>query len=147
MWGHFLGYGFTKPVDDMGPHNPPSHPELLDRLGQEFVTSQLRPEAIDPLDLLRAYSLTSRVQRTKNKQDDPPAGEMPLFSHLYLQPMQAEQLYDSLIVATDAHKAGTRQSRQGEATGSKWLQQFVAGLRHRRERRSDDLQRHDSRRP
>jgi len=27
MWGHFFGYGFTKPVDDMGPHNPPSHPK------------------------------------------------------------------------------------------------------------------------
>jgi hypothetical protein len=22
-WAHFLGYGFTRPVDDMGPHNPP----------------------------------------------------------------------------------------------------------------------------
>ena len=33
MWAHFLGYGFTKPVDDLGPHNPPTHPELLDRLG------------------------------------------------------------------------------------------------------------------
>src|SRR5262245_29201804 len=32
MWGHFFGYGFTKPVDDMGPHNPPSHPALLERL-------------------------------------------------------------------------------------------------------------------
>ena len=32
MWGHFLGYGFTKPIDDMGPHNPPSHPELLTKL-------------------------------------------------------------------------------------------------------------------
>ncbi|MEM8946108.1 MAG: DUF1549 domain-containing protein, partial [Planctomycetota bacterium] len=24
MWAHFLGYGFTKPIHDMGPHNPPS---------------------------------------------------------------------------------------------------------------------------
>jgi len=31
MWGHFLGYGFTRPVDDLGDHNPPSHPELLSR--------------------------------------------------------------------------------------------------------------------
>ena len=23
MWAHFLGYGFTKPIDDLGPHNPP----------------------------------------------------------------------------------------------------------------------------
>ena len=20
MWAHFMGYGFTKPIDDMGPH-------------------------------------------------------------------------------------------------------------------------------
>ena len=25
MWAHFLGYGFTKPVNDMGPHNTASH--------------------------------------------------------------------------------------------------------------------------
>ena len=28
-WAHFLGYGFTSPVDDLGPHNIPSNPELL----------------------------------------------------------------------------------------------------------------------
>ena len=33
MWGHFLGYGFTNPGDDVGPHNPPTHPELLQYLG------------------------------------------------------------------------------------------------------------------
>ena len=38
MWAHFLGYGFTKPIDDIGPHNPPTHPELLDlRLTEERV--------------------------------------------------------------------------------------------------------------
>jgi hypothetical protein len=26
MWQHFLGYGFTKPVDDLGPHNTPTWP-------------------------------------------------------------------------------------------------------------------------
>ena len=36
MWAHFLGYGFTKPIDDLGPHNTPSHPELLESLGHEF---------------------------------------------------------------------------------------------------------------
>ena len=36
IWGHFMGYGFTKPVDDMGPHNPPTNPELLDRLAADF---------------------------------------------------------------------------------------------------------------
>ena len=32
MWGHFFGYGFTRPVDDMGPHNPPSHPGTAELL-------------------------------------------------------------------------------------------------------------------
>src|SRR5262249_33336388 len=40
MWAHFLGLGFTKPVDDIGPHNTPSHPELLDELGQSFRDSK-----------------------------------------------------------------------------------------------------------
>ncbi|MCA9148521.1 MAG: DUF1549 domain-containing protein, partial [Planctomycetales bacterium] len=35
LWAHFLGYGFTRPVDDMGPHNPPVHPELLDYLAEQ----------------------------------------------------------------------------------------------------------------
>ncbi len=36
MWAHFLGRGFVNPVDDFGPHNPPSHPEVLDRLAKDF---------------------------------------------------------------------------------------------------------------
>ena len=45
MWAHFLGYGFTKPIDDMGPHNPPTHPELLDALAAEFKSQRLQPES------------------------------------------------------------------------------------------------------
>ncbi|MDA1231848.1 MAG: DUF1549 domain-containing protein, partial [Planctomycetota bacterium] len=106
MWSHFFGYGFTRPVDDMGPHNPASHPELLDRLSREFVTS-----GYDLKNLIRticateAYSLGSQ-SNDKNKSDDPAAGEMPLFSHMYLKSMEAEQMYDSLIVASNAHQSG-----------------------------------------
>src|SRR5262249_45595627 len=35
MWGHFMGRGIVHPVDDLGPHNPPSHPELLEHLTAE----------------------------------------------------------------------------------------------------------------
>ena len=34
IWSHFFGYGFTRPVDDMGPAARGSHPELLDRLAE-----------------------------------------------------------------------------------------------------------------
>ena len=28
MWKHFLGYGLTNPMDDMGPHRPPLYPDV-----------------------------------------------------------------------------------------------------------------------
>ena len=125
MWGHFFGYGFTKPVDDMGSHNAPSHPELLERLAAEFVRANY-----DLKQLVRwicnseAYNLTSRFNR-QNEKDSPAAGEMPLFSHLYLKSMTAEQLYDSLIVATNAHKSGSGSWDQAESRRQRWMQQFV----------------------
>ena len=61
-WGHFLGYGFTKPVDDLGPHNPASHPELLERLGKEFSAHDhdLR-QLIRWITLSDAYALSSKT--------------------------------------------------------------------------------------
>ncbi|GIX05350.1 MAG: hypothetical protein KatS3mg114_1219 [Planctomycetaceae bacterium] len=125
MWGHFFSFGFTRPVDDMGPHNPPSHPELLQRLADEFIKS-----GYDLKQLFRwicnseAYHLTSRMT-AKNHQDNPAAGETPLFSHMYVKPMTAEQLYDSLIVATNAHKSGRSGWEQAERQRQEWMQQFV----------------------
>lgn len=37
FWGELFGAGFTTPVDDLGPHNPASHPELLAKLGDQFA--------------------------------------------------------------------------------------------------------------
>lgn len=123
MWGHFLGYGFTKPVDDMGPHNPVSHPELLDRLGQEFAARghNVR-EAIKWITLSEAYSLSSR-STPRNKKDDPSLGEKPMFSHFYIRQMQAEELYESLLAATRADQEGTPEERA--AKKAMWLSQFT----------------------
>ncbi len=128
MWGHFFGYGFTRPVDDLGPHNPPSHPELLNRLAEEFTASKY-----DVKQLIRwivsseAYGLTSKFG-PKNAVDDPAAGEMPLFSHMYLKSMQPEQMYDSLIVASNAHKAGQGSWGAQEEQRRRWMQQFVVAF-------------------
>ena len=161
MWAHFLGSGFTRPIDDMGPHNPPSHPELVDYLAHEFQAA-----GYDQKRLIRwiaasdAYNLTSRFHSrhdpaplapalrgegqgvrgssartptteetagetaTGNTADDPASGQTPLFSHVYVKPFTAEQLYDSLLVATEAHKAG-RNFEQSEKQRDEWLGQFV----------------------
>lgn len=144
-WGQFFGYGFTKPVDDMGPHNAASHPALLERLSAEFVKSNY-----DLKQLVRwicnseAYNLTSQYKAglkvadgdwkrdaegmpidPGNEIDNPAAGEIPLFSHMYVKSMEAEQLYDSLIVATNAHRSGRSSWDQAEQQRQRWLQQFV----------------------
>jgi hypothetical protein len=125
MWGHFFGYGFTKPVDDMGPHNLASHPELLEKLGTDFVKAKY-----DLKQLIRwicnseAYQLTSKMT-PKNEIDNPANGERPKFTHMYVKSMTAEQLYDSLIIATSAHKSGRSNWEQAEQQRRSWMQQFV----------------------
>lgn len=124
-WGHFFGYGFTRPVDDMGPHNPPSHPELLDFLATEFADSNYDVKKLMKwIVLSEPYQLTSATSED-NSFDDPASGETPLFSHMYLKRMTAEQLYDSLIIVTEAHKSGRSSWEDAEQQRQEWLQQFV----------------------
>ncbi len=128
MWGHFMGYGFTKPVDDMGPHNPPTHPELLARLGEDFKTGSYNvKDLIRWIVLSEPYSLSSMASggtRQLNKKDDPSLGEKPQFSRFYLRQMSAEQLYESLIVVTEAQKTQGSYEQQ-EKTKGDWLRQFT----------------------
>src|SRR4029078_8107778 len=63
-----------------------------------------------------------------NKADDPGRGETPMFSHFYLRQMNAEQLYDSLIVATEAHKTIKESYEEQEKIKNTWLQQFVVAF-------------------
>ncbi len=126
MWGHFLGYGFTSPVDDLGPHNIPSNQELLDYLAQEFRSADydLR-KLMSWIALSRPYGLSS--QRTRyNEKDDPLLGEPPRFSHFYLRQMEAEQLYESLLVATEASQTGSYEEQ--ERRKAMWLGQFTSAF-------------------
>ncbi len=127
MWAHFLGYGFTKPVDDMGPHNPPSHPELLDALAGEFKTrSYNQKELMRWILLSEPYGLSSKFS-ARNKKDDPALGEKPLFSRFYLRQMPAEELYESLLVATEAQNTQTSYEKR-ESTKHEWLKQFTVAF-------------------
>ena len=124
MWAPFLGYGFTKPIDDMGPHNRPTHPRLLEYLGDEFRGAGFDlKQLVRWIVLSRPYSLSSRTT-SRNARDDPSLGEGPKFSHFYLRQMRAEALYESLLIATEAQN--TRDdAAQRETTKQKWLRQFV----------------------
>jgi hypothetical protein len=122
MWSQFLGYGFTKPADDLGDHNPPSHPELLDGLAERFREQSFDvKELVRWIVLSRPYSLSSKAT-AGNKADDPTLGEKPRFSRFYLRQMQAEQLYESLLTATRADRV---KGEKGAAKKDEWMSQFV----------------------
>ena len=124
IWSHFFGYGFTRPIDDLGDHNAPSHPELLDGLGERF-----REQSFDTKELIRwitlshAYSLSSRIAKG-NATDDPAVGEKPKFSHFYLRQMRPEELYQSLLTATEADQAEEK-GEKGARKKDEWLSQFT----------------------
>lgn len=101
FWALLLGRGLVHPVDKMDSKHPPSHPELLDALAQDFEKSGYDVKRlVRALVLSRAYQLDSR-----------PVGNNPqpdLFAHALDKPLTAEMLYRSLMVAatgkTDAEQ-------------------------------------------
>jgi hypothetical protein len=89
-WWILFGRGIVEPVDDLGPQNPPSHPELLDELTQYFVDS-----GFDLRELLRTIASTRAYQRTSEwTAGEPPAPE--LFARMTVKSLSADQLYDSV---------------------------------------------------
>ncbi|MFN7733515.1 MAG: DUF1549 domain-containing protein [Pirellula sp.] len=126
MWAHFLGYGFTKPIDDLGPHNPVSHIELFESLAKDFrENSYDLKQLITWITLSKPYQLSSKTTK-ENDSDDPSVGELPKFSHFYTRQMTAEQLYASLAIATQANRKGNLEEQQRRRED--WMRQFVVAF-------------------
>jgi Protein of unknown function (DUF1553)/Protein of unknown function (DUF1549) len=117
MWAHFVGRGFVNPVDDFGSHNPPSHPELLDHLAKEFKESGYNVRKLCQWIMSsRAYQLSSVPTKAGAKDEG-------LFSQMQLKPMTPEQLFDSLLTATNAQRAGSGDENHRKRDA--WLRQFL----------------------
>ena len=100
LWSHFFGFGFTSPIDDMGPHSEPSHPEVLDALAGQFAAHDYDlKRAIRWMVLTDAFGRSSRTA-AGGLADMPETGR-PLFSRYYTRPMKAEDLSRSLLIAAD----------------------------------------------
>lgn len=122
VWAHFHGAGFTRDIDDIGPHAAVSHPELLDRLAREFVASDYDvKQLISWVTGSAAYQLSGELG-SGNSFDRPEAGETALFSRVYEKSLSPEQLYDSLVTAA----AGPRRRVPGLPSRSEWVAEFYA---------------------
>lgn len=88
-WSILFGRGLVEPVDDLGDHNPASHPELFDELTQYFIET-----GFDLRELMRTLAQTQTYQRTSRWTAENVPHE--LYAHMPVKALSAEQLYDSL---------------------------------------------------
>ena len=64
VWSYLLGVGLIEPIDDIRAGNPPTNPQLLDRLGEEFIKSKFDVRELVKIDLQVAHlSALGRHQR------------------------------------------------------------------------------------
>src|SRR5262249_2012670 len=94
LWGYLLGVGLIEPLDDIRAGNPPTNPELLDRLTDEFIKSGFDTRAmIRTICKSRTYQLAPATKKW-NKDDD------INYSHALARRLPAEVLFDSIHKAT-----------------------------------------------
>jgi hypothetical protein len=90
IWRHYMGRGLVEPVDGFSATNPPSHPDLLERLATEFIVSRFDMRHIERL------ILTSDVYH----QSSTPATASPDADRYYVsasvRPLMAETLVQAL---------------------------------------------------
>jgi hypothetical protein len=120
MWAHFLGRGIVHPMDDLGEHNEPSNPDLIDKLANHFKESNYDlKRLITWITMSAPYSLSSQTTST-NKEDD------SLFSHFSLKQMSPEQFFDSLMIASRANEVGANKDwERAEQMKDQLLRQFT----------------------
>lgn len=109
IWAELTGFGFTQPVDDMGPHNDESHPELLASLADEFRARNFEMRAaIRWIALSEPFGL-SAAPPAKGSEDQPELGGTPLFARFY-EPKKTliGELPRTLTIAADSRSQDIR---------------------------------------
>ncbi len=90
LWGYMFGVGIMEPIDDIRAGNPPSNPELLDYLTEEFIASNFNVQHVIRLICKsRTYQLS--VATNDWNEDD-----AINYSHAIARRLPAEVLYDAI---------------------------------------------------
>jgi len=94
FWSYFFGRGIIDPVDDIRAGNPPSNPALLEALTARFVA-----DGHDVRKLMR-HIVTSRTYQLSIVPNRWNEDDQVNFSHALPRRLSAEQMLDSIAVAT-----------------------------------------------
>jgi hypothetical protein len=95
-WSYFTGRGIIDPVDDIRASNPPSNPELLEALTEDFVA-----HGWDLKHLVRTIVRSHTYQRSY-KSNEWNESDTVNFSHAIPRRLSAEELFDAILIATGA---------------------------------------------
>jgi Protein of unknown function (DUF1553)/Protein of unknown function (DUF1549) len=110
-WKHFFSRGIVEPEDDMRETNPPSNPELLDALADNFIKT-----GFDLKELVRTICRSSTYQLSAVPNDFN-SKDRQNFSRFYPRRLGAEVLYDAFHRVT-----ATSQPYTGMPAGTHALQ-------------------------
>ena len=105
VWAELVGEGFYEPVDDIGPDRTPSAPKTMDYLANEFMLS-----GYDLKWLMQTIMSTQAYQR--NSLDRRKYDQIP-FQANTIQPLRADQLFDSMMSVFEISDAGFEGDGQG----------------------------------
>ncbi|MDP7018087.1 MAG: DUF1549 domain-containing protein [Pirellulaceae bacterium] len=94
VWAQFMGKGLVQPIDNLSGQNPPSHPELLAELADQFSQHDFDMRwLIGEIVNSKSYQRSPRGEVTE---------AMPLwYERSRVRPLSAEELFESWIRATD----------------------------------------------
>src|SRR5262249_39117436 len=111
LWGHFLGRGLVEPVDDMRVTNPPSNPELLDALAQDFIRHKF-----DVKHLIRTIMVSTTYQLSSQPTPEN-IHDQQNYARAYPKRLLAEVMLDALCQVT-----GTQENFNGLPKGTRTIQ-------------------------
>ncbi len=95
IWAQFFGIGIVEQVDDVRVSNPPSNPELLEALAQNFTDSNY-----DFRQLVRDIVLSNAYQRSTIRNESNMTDELN-FAHQRVRRIKAESMLDIISQITN----------------------------------------------
>jgi Protein of unknown function (DUF1553)/Protein of unknown function (DUF1549) len=122
VWYHLLGVGIVSPVDDFRATNPPSNPELLRALSDDFVKHGCR---LKPLLRTILNSKTYQLASGGPKHSPDAARAERYFTRAKVKMLSAEQVLDAVSLAT-----GVPESFKGYPAGTKAIELAEGGVDH-----------------
>lgn len=94
LWDHYFGIGIVDSPDDINQGNPPSNPQLLSWLADEFIEHKF------DIQYIHRLILNSRTYQMSWEPNDSNRLDKKNFSHAQLRRMPAEVLMDAIADVT-----------------------------------------------